>query len=76
MILQIHSDASSYLSGPKARGRAAGHYFLGSHGQEIAVLSLNDIIFTLCPILKFSALSAAEAELGALFLNVKEGRVT
>ena len=26
MILQIHTDAS-YLSEPKARSRAAGHYF-------------------------------------------------
>ena len=28
MILQIHTDAS-YLSEPKARSRAAGHYFFG-----------------------------------------------
>ena len=29
----------------------------------------------MCTVLKFVASSAAEAELGALFLNIKEGRV-
>ena len=28
MVLQIHTDAL-YLSEPKARSRAAGHYFIG-----------------------------------------------
>ena len=34
---------------------------------------LNGVFFTLCTILRFVAASAAEAELGALFLNCKEG---
>ncbi len=42
------------------------------HGRPI---KLNWTIFTLCTVLKFVASSVAEAELGALFLNVKEGRV-
>ena len=74
MILQIHSDAS-YLSEPRTRSRAAGHYFLGwlpEHGRPI---KLDGNIFTLCMVLKFVASSATEEELGALFLNVKEGRV-
>jgi hypothetical protein len=74
MILQIHSDAS-YLSEPKSKSRASGHYFLGwlpVNGQPIR---LNGALFTLCTILKFVAASAAESELGALFLNIKEGRV-
>ena len=74
MILQIHSDAS-YLSEPKARSRAAGHYFLGSLPANGRPIKLNGNIYTLCVVLKFVASSAAEAKLGALFLNVKEGRV-
>ena len=74
MILQIHSDAS-YLSEPRARSRAAGHYFLGWLPQDDRPIRLNGGIYTLCTVLKFVASSAAEAELGALFLNVKEGRV-
>ena len=74
MILQIHTDAP-YLSEPKARIRAARHYFLGWIPQTNQPIRLNGAIRTLCTVLKFVALSAAEAELGALFLNIKKGRV-
>ena len=74
MIPQIHTDAS-YLSEPKARSRAAGHYFLRWLPQNNQPIGLNGAIYTLCTVLKFIASSAAEAELGALFLNIKEGRV-
>ena len=66
MIIQIHTDAS-YLSEPKARSRAAGHYFLGSMPQNKQPIRLNGAIYTLCTVLKFIASSAAGAELGALF---------
>ncbi len=74
MILQIHSDAS-YLSEPKSKSRASGHYFLGWLPVDGQPIKLNGAIFTLCTILKFVAASAAESELGALFLNIKEGRI-
>ena len=74
MILNIHSDAS-YLSEPKARSRAAGHYFLGSSPDKNKPIKLNGAVHSLCQILKFVAASAAEAELGALYLNVKQGRI-
>ena len=74
MILQIHTDAS-YLSEPKAGSRAAGHYLLGWLPQTNQPIRLNGTIYTLCTILKNIASSVAEAELGALFLNIKEGRV-
>ena len=74
IIIQIHTDAS-YLSEPKARSRAAGHYFLGWLPQNNQPIRLNGAIYALCTVLKFFASSAAEAELGALFLNIKEGRV-
>ncbi len=74
MILQGHSDAS-YLSAPEARSRAAGYWFLGSLPQNGKPIRLNGAILVLCTLLKFVAASAAEAELGALFLNAKEARV-
>ena len=74
MILQIHKDAS-YLSEPKVQSRAAGHYFLGWLPQNNKTIRLNGAIYTLCTVLKVVSSSAAEAELGALFLNIKEGRV-
>ena len=74
MILQIHTDAS-YLSEPKARSHTDGHYFLGWLPHDNQPIRLNGAIHTLCTVLKFVALSAAEAEIGALFLNIKQGRV-
>ena len=38
-------------------------------------IKLNGAVHTLCKILKFVAASAAEAELGALFMNVKQGQI-
>ena len=38
-------------------------------------IRLNDAFFILCAILRFVVASAAEAELGALFLNCKEGMI-
>ena len=70
MILNCHSDAS-YLTAPKARSRAGGHFFLGSLLINGKPINLNGPIHSLCSILKFVAASAAEAELGSLFLNAK-----
>ena len=74
MILNIHSDAS-YLTEPKARSRVAGHYFLGEIPQNNQPIKLNGAIYAFCGILKFVVASAAEAELAALFLNAKEGKI-
>ena len=74
MFLQIHTDAS-YLSEPKARSKAEGQYFLGWMPQNKQPIRLNGAIYTLYTVLKFIASSAAESALGALFLNIKEGRV-
>ena len=68
--MNIHSDAS-YLSESRARSRAAGHYFLGSIPDKNKPIQLNGAVHSLCQILKFVAASAAKAELGALYLNVK-----
>jgi hypothetical protein len=68
MILNVHSDAS-YLSAPRARSRAGGYFFLGSLPCDGDPIKLNGAIHVTCTILKLVAASAAEAELGALFLS-------
>jgi hypothetical protein len=74
MILQIHSDAS-YINEPQARSTAVSHYFLGHMPQDNQPIRLNGAIYSLCTVLKHLAASAAEAELGALFLNTKEAKI-
>eukprot|EP00804_Cyclotella_cryptica_P007211 CCRYP_009751-RB/>CCRYP_009751-RB protein AED:0.29 eAED:0.25 QI:0/-1/0/1/-1/1/1/0/612 len=74
MVLNIHLDAS-YLSAPRARSQVAGYYFLGSVPTDDAPIKLNGAILVFCGILKFVVASAAEAELGSLFLNCKEGKI-
>ena len=74
MILNVHSDAS-YLTAAKARSRAGGHFFLGSIPRDNSPIILNGAIYSMCKILKFVAASAAEAELGALFLNAREAKI-
>ncbi len=74
MILNVHSDAS-YLSAPKARSPAGGYFFLGSLPRNGDPKKLNGAIHVMCTILKLVAASAAEAKLGALFLNAQEAKV-
>eukprot|EP00804_Cyclotella_cryptica_P028793 CCRYP_020143-RC/>CCRYP_020143-RC protein AED:0.42 eAED:0.37 QI:0/-1/0/1/-1/1/1/0/313 len=68
MILAAHSDAS-YLSETKARSRAGGHFFLTENDE---VPWNNGAILTLAQIIKSVMSSAAEAELGALYINARE----
>jgi hypothetical protein len=74
MIPNVHSDAS-YLSTPKARSQAGGYFFLGSLPHDGDPIRLNGTIHITCAILKLVAASAAEAELGALFLNAQEAKI-
>jgi hypothetical protein len=74
MILNVHFDAP-YLSAPKACSRAGSNFFLGSIPQDGDPIKLNGAIHITCTILKLVAASAAEAELGALFLNAQETKV-
>ncbi len=74
MILNIHSDAS-YLSEKNAHSRACGHFFMGWKLDASKPIKLNGAFFTLCSILRFVVASAAEAELGALFLNCKQAAI-
>jgi hypothetical protein len=74
MILNIHSDAS-YLSESRARSRIGGYFFLGDIPKDGKPIFINGAIFVNCGILKIVVTSAAEAELGALFLNAREGKI-
>jgi hypothetical protein len=74
MVLNIHSDAS-YLSEANAHSRACGHFFMGWRPNPNKPIKLNGGFFTLCAILHFVVASAAEAKLGALFLNCKQATI-
>ena len=68
MVLAIHSDAG-YLNESKARSRVGGHFFLSSNTQYPPN---NGAILDIAQIIDAVMSSAAEAEMGALFINAKE----
>ena len=67
MVLAVHSNAS-YLSEPKACSRAGGHMFMSSNDE---IPQNNGAILNILQIIRAVMSSAAEAELGALFINAK-----
>jgi hypothetical protein len=73
MILHIHSDAS-YLSENEAKSRAGGFFYMGSDTKPDKKLT-NGAILIISKVLKHIMSSAAEAEIGAVFINAKEGSV-
>ncbi len=68
MILAIHSDVG-YANEKKLRSRAGGHFFLSNDDK---FPPNNGTILTTATIIKAVMSSAAEAELGALYINAKE----
>ena len=68
MVLIVHSDAS-YLSEPKARSRAGGHFFMSS---DVTNPHNNGAVLNIAQLIKAVMSSAAEAELGALYINARE----
>ena len=68
MVLIVHSKAS-YLSEPKARSRAGGHFFMSS---DVANPHNNGAILNIAQLIKAVMSSAAEAKLGALYINACE----
>ena len=66
MILSIDSDAA-YLVAPQARSRAGGFHYLGNLDGTL----MNGSIAILAKIIKNVMSSAAESEIGALFMNAK-----
>ena len=68
MILVVRSDAG-YANKKKSQSRAGGHFFLSN---DNIFPPNNGAILTISTIIKAVMSSAAEAELGALFINAKE----
>ena len=68
MVLAVHSDAS-YLSKAAARSRVGGHFFCSEDTDDP---NDNGAVHTISKILKAVMSSAAEAELGALYINARE----
>ena len=68
MVLAVHSDAG-YLNEKIARSQAGGHFFMST---DVPQPPNNGAILTIAQVIKTVMSSAAEAELGALFLNAKE----
>ena len=72
MKLEIHSDAS-YLTETKARSRVGGHHYLTNNNPRHDFN--NGSILNPTGIMNNVMSSAAEAETGAVFHNMKEGVV-
>ena len=68
MVLAIHSDAS-YLSESKARSRAGGHFFMSN---DHADPPNNGAVLNIAQIIRAVMSSAAEAEIGAMYINARE----
>ena len=68
MVLVVHSDAS-YLSEPKARSCAGGHFFLSDHSDNPPN---NGAVLNIAQIIKNLMTSAADAEIGAFFINLRQ----
>ena len=68
MVLAVHSDAS-YLSVPKARSRAGGHFYMSNNDEEPPN---NGSVHNIAQIIKNVMTSAADAEIGALYANLRQ----
>ena len=67
MVLAIHSDAS-YLNERHSRSRVGGHHFLSSNAE---IPPNNGAVLNISQIIKALMASAAESEMGGLFINAK-----
>ena len=68
MVLASHSNAS-YLSESKERSHVNGHFTLSNNSSDP---SNNWYVLTVAQIIKAVMSSAAEAKLGALYINFRE----
>jgi hypothetical protein len=70
----VQSDAL-YFSAPHTLSHAGGYFFLCSNPCDGSSIQINGAIHVTCTILKLVVASAAEAELGALFINAQEAKI-
>ena len=68
MVLAIYSD-TSYLAEPKARRQAGGHFFMSDNSSKP---ENNGAITDIAQMMKHVVSSAADAEIGALFINTRQ----
>ncbi len=68
IVLNIHSN-DLYLMEPKARSRAGGNFFMSDNTKDPKD---NEAILNIAKIIKNIMLFAAEAEIGALFINSRQ----
>ena len=68
MVLFAHIDAS-YLSETKTSIRAGGHFFMSDNAS---IPSNNGAVVTISQIIKAVMSSAAESDLGSLFIDCRE----
>ena len=68
MILAAHAD-EEFLNESRARSRAGAHIFLSENEPKP---KLNGSILTMTQIIKIVMVSAAEAEMAALFITAKK----
>ncbi len=71
MVLAVHSSAS-YLSEPKARSRAGGHFFLSS---DTTIPPNNGAVLNIAHITKNVMSSATKAELAGLYIMAREAYI-
>jgi hypothetical protein len=76
MWLHVHSDAS-YLSVSRARSRAGGHFILSTQPGDpskapTVAPTLNGPIHSICKIMPNVMGAAAEAKIGAAYINAQE----
>ena len=67
MILQVHSDAAFDVAS-ESQSRAGGYHFLGNKN----LTKFNATILVIAKIIQGVMASAAEAEVGSLFINAQE----
>ena len=67
MVMAVHSDAS-YLSESKARSRDGGHSFMF---KDVSLPPNNGSVLNIAQIMKKNMFSAAEAEIGAMYVNAR-----
>ena len=65
MVLAVHSDVL-YLTGPQARSRAIGRFFMSDNAKDPRN---NGAVLNIAQIMTSVASSAAEAKIGVLFVN-------
>ncbi len=68
MVLIVHSN-TSYLSKPKARSRTGGHFFMSF---DVTNPHNNGAVLNIAQLIKAVTSLAAEAELGALYINARK----